>query len=386
MVDLLSYAGYCKAIFFIFDNFKNPPQLKTVMSGNNQNGMKDFDSTSLGVFLYSWRKHLFIIGAIACALSILFSSPLFITPLFKSTVILFPVSSNSVSKALLTDQPSAKSDILEFGEDEQTEQMLQILNSGLIREKIVQKFNLMDHYGINPRSKFKYTYLYKEYESNITFRRTEFMAVKITVLDRDPQVAADIANSISELLDSTKNAMQRERAYKGFKIVEKEFFSLQNEISNMEDSLRKIRELGVFDYETQSEMMNQQLAIEIAKGNQRGIDALNKKLEVLAKYGGAYVSIRDQLEHEKKQLSYLKARYEEAKVDATENLPQKFVVESAYKAEKKSYPIRWVIVLVSVISSLLISILIIISIDKLISKGLLKKNYLSFKKQDTYSE
>lgn len=350
------------------------------MSENNLHGMKDFDSTSLGVFLYSWRKHLFVIGAVACVLSILFSSPLFITPLYKSTVILFPVSSNSVSKALLTDQPSAKSDILEFGEDEQTEQMLQILNSGLIREKIVQKFNLMEHYDISPNSKFKYTNLYREYESNITFRRTEFMAVKITVLDHDPQVAADIANSISELLDSTKNSMQRERAYKGFKIVEKEYISLQNEIASMEDSLRKIREFGVFDYETQSEMMNQQLAIEIAKGNQRGIDALNKKLDVLAKYGGAYVSIRDQLEHEKKQLSYLKARYEEAKVDATENLPQKFVVESAYKAEKKSYPIRWVIVLVSVISSLLISILIIISIDKLVSKGLIKKNFLSIKK------
>jgi len=350
------------------------------MPENNQHGMKDFDSTSLGVFLYSWRKHLLVIGAIACALSILLSSPLFITPLFKSTVILFPVSSNSVSKALLTDQPSAKSDILEFGEDEQTEQMLQILNSGLIREKIVQKFNLIEHYGINPNSKFKYTNLFRKYENNITFRRTEFMAVKITVLDHDPQVAADIANSISELLDSTKNTMQRERAYKGFKIVEKEYYSLQNEIANLEDSLRKIRELGVFDYETQSEMMNQQLAIEIAKGNQRGIDALNKKLDVLAKYGGAYVSIRDQLEHEKKQLSYLKARYEEAKVDATENLPQKFVVESAYKAEKKSYPIRWVIVLVSVISSILISILIIISLDKLISKGLLKKNFLSLKK------
>lgn len=212
------------------------------------------------------------------------------------------------------------------------------------------------------------------------------MAVKITVLDHDPQLAADIANSISELLDSTKNTMQHERAFKGFKIVEKEYLSLQNEIANLEDSLRKIRELGVFDYETQSEMMNQQLAIEIARGNQRGIDALNKKLDVLAKYGGAYVSIRDQLEHEKKQLSYLKARYEEAKVDATENLPQKFVVESAYKAEKKSYPIRWVIVLVSVISTLLVSILVIISLDKLISKGLLKKNFLSLKKQDTYSE
>lgn len=347
------------------------------MSANN-----DFDSTSLGLFLYSWRKHLIVIGVLACLLSILFSSPLFITPLYRSTVILFPVSSNSVSKALLTDQPTAKSDILEFGEDEQTEQMLQILNSGIIRDKIVQKFNLMEHYKINPKSKFKYTNLYKQYESNITFRRTEFMAVKITVLDRDPQVAADMANSISELLDSTKNAMQKERAYKGYKIVEKEYVTLQNEIAQMEDSLRKIRELGVFDYETQSEMMNQQLAIEIARGNARGIEALNSKLEVLAKYGGVYVSIRDQLEHEKKQLSYLKARYEEAKVDATENLPQKFVVESAYKAEKKSYPVRWAIVVVSVISTLLIAIFVIISVEKLSSKGILKRNFLASKKQD----
>lgn len=342
----------------------------------------DFDSTSLGMFLYSWRKHLIVICVIACVLSILFSSSLFITPLFKSTVILFPVSSNSVSKALLTDQPTANSDILEFGEDEQTEQMLQILNSGIIRDKIVRKYNLMEHYNINPRSKYKYTNLFKQYESNITFRRTEFMAVKISVLDRDPQIAADIANSISELLDSTKNAMQKERALKGYKIVEKEYLTLQHEIAQMEDSLRKIREFGVFDYETQSEMMNQQLAIEIARGNQRGIDALNKKLDVLAQYGGAYVSIRDQLEHEKKQLSYLKARYEEAKVDATENLPQKFVVETAYKAEKKSYPIRWVIVVVSVISTLLVSIFAIISFEKLTSKGILKSNFLASKKQD----
>ncbi|HLN53120.1 MAG TPA: hypothetical protein VK212_05385 [Lentimicrobium sp.] len=356
------------------------------MSDNSLRGLKDFDSTSLGLFFYAWRKHLIIIGAIACALAVLFSSPLFITPLYKSSVVLFPVSSNSVSKALLTDQPTAKSDILEFGEDEQTEQMLQILSSGLIRDKVIGKFNLMEHYGINPKSKYKFTNLYKEYESNITFRRTEFMAVKITVLDRDPQVAADIANAISELVDSTKNSMQKERAMKGFRIVEKEYLQLQHEIASMEDSLKKIREKGVFDYETQSEMMNQQLAIEIAKGNQRGIDALNKKLDILAQYGGAYVSIRDQLEHEKKQLSYLKARYEEAKVDATENLPQKFVVESAFKAEKKSYPVRWVIVVISVIATLLVSILVIITVEKLTNKGNVKKNFLSLEKQDIYSE
>lgn len=158
----------------------------------------------------------------------------------------------------------------------------------------------MEHYQIDAKSKYKYTSLYHQYDNNITFRRTEFMAVKITVLDRDPQMAADIANTISELLDSTKNNMQRERALKGFKIVEQEYNRLQTEINTMEDSLRKIREIGVFDYESQSEMINQQLAIEIAHGNTRGINALEDKLSLLAKYGGAYVSLRDMLEHEKK--------------------------------------------------------------------------------------
>jgi capsular polysaccharide biosynthesis protein len=63
------------------------------------------------------------------------------------------------------------------------------------------------------------------------------MAVKITVYDKDPQTAADIANNIAELLDSTKIHMQKERAIKGFKIVEVEYLKLKNEISQMEDSL-----------------------------------------------------------------------------------------------------------------------------------------------------
>lgn len=357
------------------------------MSENKLSEFREFDSSSLGVFLFTWRKHLIIISVAAAILAAIFSSPYFITPLYKSTVVLFPVSSNSVSKALLTDQPAAKSDILEFGEDEQTEQMLQILSSNVIRDKVVNKFDLMNHYGISPNSKYKYTSLYRQYESNITFRRTEFMAVKITVLDRDPQMAADIANTISDLLDSTKNSMQRERAVKGFKIVEHEVFRLEHEIAVMEDSLKKIRELGVFDYESQSEMINQQLAIEIAHGNTRGINALNDKLKVLAEYGGAYVSLRDQLEHEKKQLSYLKARYEEAKVDAEENLPQKFVVESAYKAEKKSYPVRWIIILVSALSAFLVSVLILILVEKFANpEGALKKKlHFQSKKEESIS-
>jgi capsular polysaccharide biosynthesis protein len=322
------------------------------------------DSFKVAIFLYKWRKTLIILGIAAAVLSVIFSSPIFITPLYKSTVIMYPASSNSISKSLLNENAIAKQDILEFGEDEQTEQMLQILNSNRIRDKVIAKFKLADHYGIEPGARYHQTRLYNRYESNITFKRTEYMAVKIAVLDKDPQMAADIANEIAALLDSVKNDMQKERAMQGFKIVEAEYRSQQSQVLKMEDSLTQLRKLGVHDYETQAEMMNQQLAMEIAKGNTKGISALDDKLKLLAIYGGPYVSIRDALEHEKKQLSYIKARYEEAKIDAFEDIPQKFIVENAYKAERKSYPVIWIIVLLSTIGSLLAGMLAIFFVER----------------------
>ena len=335
-------------------------------------GDKDFDSTNFFLFLLAWRIPILVITGLAFIASIIFSAPAFITPKFKSFVILYPTSTNSVSKALLSDTYGGKEDILEFGEDEQTEQMLQILNSNKIRDRIVIKYDLISHYNIDPGSKYKFTKLIREYESNITFRRTEYNAVKISVLDTDAQMAADIANDIANLLDSTKIYMQKQRAMKGFKIVETEYLQRQREIQEMEDSLTRLREHGVHDYESQSEMINQQLAIELAKGNVSGVSVLEAKLDTLAKYGGPYVSLRDALEHEKKQFSILKTKYNEAKVDAEEELPQKFVVSDAYKAEKKSYPVRWLIVVITTFSALLLTLFLIIVVENISKSSLVK--------------
>jgi len=307
----------------------------------------DFDSSGFIYFLYFWRKPLIIIALVAVLASILFSSPLFITPKYKSTVILFPVATNSISKALISQQSGIKEDVLGFGEEEQTEQMLQILSSNKIRERIVSKFNLLEHYGINPESDYKNTYLAREYDRNVSFRQTEYMAVKISVLDTDPQMAADIANTIAELLDSTKTQMQKERARRAFLIVEQEYLDLQKEIAGIVDSLRVIGKLGVNDYESQSEVINQQLAIALRNGDMGAVRALEGKLDVLAEYGGAFLSLKNTLEFKSEQLTLLKAKYQEAKVDAEAELPQKFVVNSAYKAEQKSFPVRWIIVFIA---------------------------------------
>ncbi len=86
-------------------------------------------------------------------------------------------------------------------------------------------------------------------------------------------------------------------------------------------------------------------------------------MNTLAKYSGTYAFIKRRLKIESGRLTDLRAKYLEAKVDINERLPQKFIVERAYVPEKKYTPIRWLIVLVSFISSLLMGMLVVIAIE-----------------------
>lgn len=172
--------------------------------------------------------------------------------------------------------------------------------------------------------------------------------------------------------------MQKERAFKAFKIVETEYKKLQNDIKMLEDSLTVLRKMGINDYETQAEAYNTQLAIALSKNNKEAVKAIEERLILLGDYGSAYVSLRDELELEKKQLSAIKAKYEEAKVDANEDLPAKFVVDRAYKAERKSYPVRWLIVALSTLSAFLVSIMTLIIIE-----NFSKKKFLTNKQENT---
>lgn len=332
---------------------------------NLSNSSKEFNSTNLIFFILKWKYTFLIVVVAALLASVIFSSPFFITPKYKSTVILFPVATNSVSKVLISQNSPVKEDILGIGEEEQAEQLLQILNSNMIRDRIIEKYNLMEHYSIDPESNYRLTKLYNRYEENIKFRRTEYLAVKITVFDTDPQMAADIANDIALLLDSTKNLMQQERAMMAFEIVAREYQNLQKEVNVIVDSLTWLGKIGVNDYETQSEVLNEQLAIAISQNNRSAISILQQKLDTVGKYGGTYLSLKNALEFKTEQLTLLSAKYQEAKVDAEQDLPQKFVVNSAYKAEKKSYPIRWIIVVVTVISAFFMTLLITLIVDSI---------------------
>jgi uncharacterized protein involved in exopolysaccharide biosynthesis len=318
-----------------------------------QNG---FNSLKIYEFILRNLKPLIIIAIAAFIVSLIIA---FILPSkFRATVVLFPATSESVSKSLLSDNQQTKG-LLNFGTSEEVEQFLQVLYSDEIRKKITAKYDLFKHYKIDTASNYPYTQLRKRFENNVSFRKTEFLSIEIEVFDKDPITCANIANDIADFADSTINNMQHERAFKAYSLVEKEYLSASNYLDFIQDSLTKLRELGIFNYEAQSEVFSDAYAIAIAKGNKEGIRDLEEKFKILAKYGGAYQNFNEMVTNENLRLSQLKQKLAEAKIDAEQNIPHKFVVSRAEVPEKEYYPIRWMIVFSGVLSALFFGLMIL---------------------------
>jgi hypothetical protein len=314
---------------------------------------KNYNFSSVDLLIYMWNKKLIliIVSLVAAVASIIVSFQ--ITPKFKSSVIMFPTTGASVSKSLLSANYMGRQDAYGFGEEEQAEQLLQVLNSELIKERIMLKYKLMEHYEIDPSSKYPYTQLNAEYRKNISYRRTEFMSVEVEVMDRDPQMAADIANDISDLVDTVYNSMKKERAQAALKLVEYEYLEAEEIIRHMQDTVQ---------------LMGQNIS---ASMQQSGGNA--NVLKALAEHGGIVLTMANRLDHETEELSKLRQRYKEARVESVQNLPHKFIVDRAYASEKKAYPKKSIIVIVSTASAFLLALILLIIVDSLNDRTATKK-------------
>ncbi|MEX0987146.1 MAG: hypothetical protein WD052_06675 [Bacteroidales bacterium] len=314
------------------------------MRNNEQHGF-NFSSVDLLIYMWEKRRILIIISALAAITSIIIS--LQITEKFKSSVVMFPTTGASISKALLSANYTGRESAYGFGEEEQAEQLLQVLNSEQIKGRIIQKYNLMEHYGIDPASRYPYTQLANEYNKNISHRRTELMSVEISVMDKDPQVAADIANDISALIDTVYNLMKQERALAAFELVKQEYLEAERNVRALQDSLQNI---------------GGALSGSIRRS---GGTSLAQVVNALAENGGTFLTLTNYLDHETERLADLRQRYQEARVESVQELPHKFIIDRAYASEKKAYPKRSIIVMVSTASAFLFTFILLVIIDSL---------------------
>lgn len=325
-----------------------------------------FNSFNLMLFIWKWRKLLLIVCLATAVLAFVFSSPWIIKPKYKSTAIIYAPRTNSLSQILMNkNNYNERLDIKAYGSEGETEQMMQILNSMEMKDAMIEKFNLIEHYVIDTNKKAWRTKLYKTFDGNCIIKRTQYGAIAVNVLDVDPLFASDIANAITQQLDTIKNNVERERAEAAYFLLKKQLEEIEQEVTRLDDSLKIIMEKGVYDFESQSERVMQQYAIAVAQGNQASQQRLQQELTKLAEFGQQAVTIRENLLLFREYKVLCQSKMMDAKIDMENQVPVKFTIQQATPSDKKDYPKKIIIVLISVIAVFILSLIVLLVMDSI---------------------
>ncbi|HEX9658085.1 MAG TPA: hypothetical protein VGB89_14350 [Bacteroidota bacterium] len=286
----------------------------------------------------------------------------------------------------------------------ETDRYLAILKSGTVVGAVIQKFDLVNVYGV--------TSYPGEKTAKLLLSNTEFTVegegnLTITVYDRDPQRAADMANYFVELLNTTNTKLQAQNARGNREFIEERYKKNLTDLAMAEDSLKAFqKQYGIIALPEQTEAsikagaeITGHLALKevqagvlrrtLAENNpsvlsaQIEIDELRKKIaqmnsgssfsagrmsifvpfSKIPDLGTEYIRRFRDVEIQYKILQFITPLYEQAKVEERRQTPSVLVLDKAYPAERKSKPKVALYALIALVASLLISFFVVFAME-----------------------
>lgn len=304
-----------------------------------------FDNTPLIKVILKWKWHIAIVTLAAAIIGAVFSSATFITPLYKSEAVLYP------------------SNVAAYSDETFTEQMLQIMQSNEIMDSVVEKFDLMKHYKIDKGYKYWKTALIGEYRDKVSISRTPYDAVLIKVKDKDPEIACAMVNEIIRLYDNKVRTLHKIKRFETVNMYKRQLDEKQTFIDSLKNRMAEIStNHGVVAYESQSREVTRGFlrTNDGSKVNEKGVDTMMVNLE---QYGPEIVALSALITTESANYAAVKLDYEQELRFYNAQMTFSNVISEPFVADKKCYPVRWVVVALSAIGACLLSVLLIYVFD-----------------------
>ena len=240
--------------------------------------------------------------------------------------------------------------------------MLQITQSYDIRNRIIKQFNLYKHYDIDTTKVKSYQNLiYKLYDENITIKKTEYESMEITAFDTDPKIASNIVDSIIHYFNIKSRAMQVEKSLEVMIITEEQYKKKKVEMDSMDNLIKDYSmKYGLLDYKSQTKEVTRAYMRGLTSNNNKVINESKQIIQNLTEKGSEYNALQEHLWRIRGTYNDFKTAYDVAYRDVYKKLTYANVVTKPFPSDKKSYPVRWIIVLASVGSSLLLAFMVLL--------------------------
>jgi uncharacterized protein involved in exopolysaccharide biosynthesis len=201
--------------------------------------------------LVRWRW--FIIGVVFFTSVIMLAVVFLLPKTYKSTATILPPHEGGGALPFLE---GLSIDI--FGQNEvPTTALVPLLTSENLMNRVNERFDLVAHYEKEDIEKAYMAFeehLEIEVETEETFGLVSIVAVAISVLDKDPEVCAELVNIIAEEWNTLFLEINRQGATLRRRYLEENLFKTSDELAIAEDSLRSFQErYGITSIEAQVE-------------------------------------------------------------------------------------------------------------------------------------
>ncbi|SET07297.1 GumC domain-containing protein [Hymenobacter actinosclerus] len=323
-----------------------------------------------------WKKLVLAAVVLAALLSTVVA--LLLPNIYRSTAVFFPTNPESTDPDRLVDGGK-----LELGgRSEDLDRIITIGQSQPAAELLIKEFDLYKHYEAGaPGDDASENAVLYQFNSNLSIVHNERDAIELTFEDKDKELAARMANRLVQVIDSINQQLTLENRRNVLGLYKLRFDFLQNEFEQSRRQLvRARRRYGIYGIEEQGRYMAREVITLESKlrqaegsGNAAQAAGARRALQGLTGPGGTntinlerFVQGNDsmnlfqaRLEDLQERLVKARGDYETADLTLRGKISSLYLVQKAYPATRKSKPVRWLIVVGSVIVTLAVSVVLI---------------------------
>ncbi|MEO6303115.1 MAG: Wzz/FepE/Etk N-terminal domain-containing protein [Bacteroidia bacterium] len=295
--------------------------------------MENLNSSNILKIIFKNRKSFFVVMLVAAVVS--YGASFLLKEKYKSSAVVYPVN------------------MFQSSEESASEQLLQYFLSEDVKYKLAKEFNLFERYGIDTISskggKSLFNFMFIE---NLKVSPTIYESIEIEVKDQDPAFAqklnaAFILNTNEFIRESKKKIVKQYLANT------KTVIDIQSkELDSLSKAMYKIKsDYNILDAKSQAKYLS--------KGISKGT-VLNDNLQLQIKgikEKGTELNVLDgRINSTLQSYTQIKVKNNAYLLDISGEMDFYTFVSKPNLQDKKCFPVRWIIVLVSSLSALFMAL------------------------------
>ncbi len=235
--------------------------------------------------LWSWRKRILAVTVLAAVVSIV--ACLLLSDYYQSSSVFYAASQDLAKPQPIGDN---EREVDYYGTDRDIDRLLTLLNSSQLKQYLIGKYDLYDHYDIDSTGQKAAYKIRQKLSKLMTVQKTKYDAIQLSIEDQDPVLAQRMVQDATAYINdlaarSVKSSQQDLLQTYSQKIQQSELKLLE-----IADSLKLTKQkYGIFDLINQAEIL------------------LGQESELSAKYGLVDSKYQSYLSTASDSVSYYKS-------------------------------------------------------------------------------